>query len=76
MVNMGAVIKPIVNFVRPMIGSGIWKKNGFMTKNVESKKNIKVAMEEPLNSDIMLKELWILNAALCQPGFYTFAAFA
>jgi hypothetical protein len=77
MVNIGAVIKPIVNFVRPMIGNGILKEHGCMTKIVESKKNTKVAMDEPLSSDIRLKELWILeNAVFCQLGFYTFGAFA
>ena len=61
--NIGAVIKPIVNFVRPRVGSGIWNENGYMTKIVESKKDTKVAMEEPLISDIRLEELWILGDA-------------
>jgi hypothetical protein len=49
---MGAVIKPMVILVRPVIGSGTWMESGCMTKIVERKNNIKVAMAKPLISDI------------------------
>jgi hypothetical protein len=52
MAIMGAVIKPMMILVRPMIGNGTWKESGCMTKIVERKKNIKVTMAEPLISDI------------------------
>jgi hypothetical protein len=48
---MGAVIKPMVILVRPMIGSGTWKESGCMTKIVERKNNINVAMAKPLISE-------------------------
>ena len=49
---IGAVIKPMVILVRPMRGSGTWKESGRMTKNVERKNNIKVAMAKPSILDI------------------------
>ena len=49
---MGAVIMPMVIFVRPIRGNGTWKESGCMTKTVEIKNNIKVAMAKPLMSDI------------------------
>lgn len=52
MATMGAVIKPIVILVRPMRGSGTWKESGRMTKNVERKNSIKVAMANPSILDI------------------------
>jgi hypothetical protein len=54
---MGAVIKPMVNLVRPIIGSGTWKESGRMTKIVERKNNIKVAMAKPSISDILERNL-------------------
>lgn len=44
---MGAVVRPIVILVRPMRGSGTWKESGRMTKIVERKNNINVAMAKP-----------------------------
>jgi hypothetical protein len=49
---MGAVIKPMVILVRPMIGSGTRKESGCMTKIVERKNSISVTMAKPLMSDI------------------------
>lgn len=48
MAIMGAVVKPMVILVRPMRGSGMWKESGRMTKIVERKNNIKVAIAKPL----------------------------
>ena len=44
---MGAVVKPRVILVRPIIGSGTWKEVGSTTKIVERKNNTKVAMAKP-----------------------------
>jgi hypothetical protein len=52
---IGAVIKPMVILVRPMKGSGTWKESGCMTKIVERKNNIRVAMAKPLISDMREK---------------------
>jgi hypothetical protein len=52
MAIMGAVVKPMVILVRPMRGSRTWKESGRMTKIVERKNNIKVAMAKPLILDI------------------------
>jgi hypothetical protein len=49
---MGAVIKPMVILVRPMMGSGTWMESGCNTKNVERKNNINVVLAKPLISDI------------------------
>ena len=54
---IGAVINPMVIFVRPMTGSGTWKERGCITKIVERKNNIKVAIAKPSISDIR-DELW------------------
>ena len=65
----GAVVRPIVILVRPMRGSGTWKESGRMTKIVERKNNIKVAMAKPLISDIK-EELLVLGEK--DLGFYTY----
>lgn len=57
---IGAVSKPMVIFVRPMIGRGTWNERGCMTKIVERKNSIKVAIAKPLISDIR-EELLILG---------------
>ena len=61
MAIMGADIKPMVILVRPMIGSGTWKESGCMTKIVERKNNIRVAMAEPFISIILGAQLrqWV-----------------
>ena len=69
MAIMGAVVRPIVILVRPMKGSGTWKESGRMTKIVERKNNIKVAMAKPLISDIK-EELRVLGEK--DLGFYTY----
>lgn len=62
----------MVNLVRPMIGSGTWKESGCMTKNVERKNNIKVAMAKPLISDIGGR-IRIQGKQWENQSFYTFA---
>jgi hypothetical protein len=62
---MGAVIKPMVILVRPMMGSGTWKESGCTTKIVERKNNIKVAMAKPI-SDIRQ-----YGEKMQDQGFYT-----
>jgi hypothetical protein len=52
---MGAVVKLMVILVRPMRGNVTWKESGRMTKIVERKNNIKVAMAKPSILDIREK---------------------
>jgi hypothetical protein len=67
---MGAVIKPMVILVRPTTGSGTWKESGCMTKIVERKNNIRVAMAKPLISDMTSDS----GKKAQDQGSYTFAA--
>jgi hypothetical protein len=56
---MGAVITPMVIRVRPMMGSGTWKESGCMTKIVERRNDIGVAMAKLLIS--VIRKLRILG---------------
>ena len=67
---MGAVVKPIVIFVCPMRGNGTWNESGRMTKIVERKNSIKVAMANPLMLDIREERRFPTTGAGLQCGSF------